>query len=316
MITDLTPEQKKAVIQILKKITKQCDLGAIAVVTSEGQELAFFAEQGTDSVIMAALASALNAAGMQTVTQLKYGELDQVIIKGKEGFVILQNTGEVITLAASREIYSLAFAKLVFYDVRGNVLDDVRVVLSREGKEIERDLKNVRNTTFFLPPGVYNCRVYSNGRVVAKQKIDVFFEKEHGVVTVDEPSWPFLMFLLIIVFLFFSGYFYVGKKDKLRWLSLLGLGGGLTAVLMPWWGLTGDSLSSSLSVVTNIYLIPSRMVTVVSGSEVIGGNIGGLPDLFVGMINMLPFLTLAGGLLIFLNLFFDKKNMSQTACFM
>lgn len=41
MITDLTPEQKKAVIQILKQITKKCDLGAIAVVTSEGQELAF-----------------------------------------------------------------------------------------------------------------------------------------------------------------------------------------------------------------------------------------------------------------------------------
>ncbi|MHA1115508.1 MAG: roadblock/LC7 domain-containing protein [Candidatus Heimdallarchaeum aukensis] len=113
MITDLTPEQKKAVIQILKQITKKCDLGAIAVVTSEGQELAFFAEQGTDSVIMAALASALNAAGMQTVTQLKYGELDQVIIKGREGFVILQNTGEVITLAASREIYSLALSMQV-----------------------------------------------------------------------------------------------------------------------------------------------------------------------------------------------------------
>lgn len=62
---------------------------------------------------MAALASALNAAGMQTVTQLKYGELDQVIIKGREGFVILQNTGEVITLAASREIYSLALSMQV-----------------------------------------------------------------------------------------------------------------------------------------------------------------------------------------------------------
>ncbi|MHA1303420.1 MAG: roadblock/LC7 domain-containing protein [Candidatus Heimdallarchaeaceae archaeon] len=113
MITELSPEQKREVIRVLKDITRQCDLGAIAVVTAEGQQLAFFAEQGTDPVIMAALASALNAAGLQTVNQLKYGNLEQVIIKGDQGFVILQNTGKVITLAASREIFSLALSMQV-----------------------------------------------------------------------------------------------------------------------------------------------------------------------------------------------------------
>jgi len=110
MIGDLTPEKKNSLLGTLKEISQECSLGAIAVVSSEGQELAFFAEKGTNQVIMSALASALNSAGNQTVGQIKCGSLDQVIIKGTEGFVILQNLDRYIVLAASKDIYSLALA--------------------------------------------------------------------------------------------------------------------------------------------------------------------------------------------------------------
>lgn len=110
MIPDISIEKKNQLIQILREISLECNLAAIAVVSSEGQELAFFAEKGTDQVIMSALASALNSAGQQTVNQIKVGNLDQVIIKGSEGFVILQNLDRFIVLAASKETYSLALA--------------------------------------------------------------------------------------------------------------------------------------------------------------------------------------------------------------
>lgn len=45
-------EKKIQLIQILKKINKECDLGAVAVVTFEGREVAFFADKGTDHSIM------------------------------------------------------------------------------------------------------------------------------------------------------------------------------------------------------------------------------------------------------------------------
>ena len=80
MIEELSQEKKNKLLAILREISKECSLGAIAVVSSEGQELAFFAEKGTDQVIMSALASALNSAGQQTVGQIKCGNLDQVII--------------------------------------------------------------------------------------------------------------------------------------------------------------------------------------------------------------------------------------------
>ena len=110
MVIELTQEQKNQLLRILRDISRECDLGAIAVVSFEGRELAFFAEKGTDPVVMSALASALNAAGLQAMKQIRYGNLDQVIIKGTEGFLLLQNIEQFIILAASREIYSLALA--------------------------------------------------------------------------------------------------------------------------------------------------------------------------------------------------------------
>ncbi|MCG3215794.1 MAG: roadblock/LC7 domain-containing protein [Candidatus Heimdallarchaeota archaeon] len=121
MLDGLSPEKKNELLHVLRDISKECNLGAIAVVRQEGQELAFFAEKGTDQVVMSALASALNSIGQQTVKQIKCGNLDQVIIKGTEGFVILQNLDTYIVLAASREIYSLALAMNVLSKYGKNV---------------------------------------------------------------------------------------------------------------------------------------------------------------------------------------------------
>ncbi|OLS33125.1 MAG: hypothetical protein HeimAB125_01960 [Candidatus Heimdallarchaeota archaeon AB_125] len=110
MFEVISPEKKNELLIILRDISRECSLGAIAVVSSEGQELAFFAERSTDQVVMSALASALNSAGQQTVNQIKCGNLDQVIIKGSEGFVILLNLDQYIVLAASNDTYTLALA--------------------------------------------------------------------------------------------------------------------------------------------------------------------------------------------------------------
>jgi len=121
MIDGLQPEKKQKLLEVLREISRECSLSAIAVVSSEGQELAFFAEKSTDQVIMSALASALNSAGQQTVNQIKCGNLDQVIIKGTEGFVILLNLEEFIVLAASKDIYNLAISMRILTKYGKNV---------------------------------------------------------------------------------------------------------------------------------------------------------------------------------------------------
>ena len=101
----------------------------IVLSLRELQREGFFSELETDDLIIEqhglgrriALASALNAAGQKTVNQIKCGNLDQVIIKGTEGFVILQNLDNFIVLAASKEIYSLALAMNVLGKYGKNV---------------------------------------------------------------------------------------------------------------------------------------------------------------------------------------------------
>lgn len=110
MSSDLSSEQKRDLLKILRDISKECDLEAIAVVSVEGQEIAFFASKETDSIVMSALASALNATGEQAIKQVTFGKLDQVIIKGSDGFLLLQSVDRFILFAASKEIYSLALA--------------------------------------------------------------------------------------------------------------------------------------------------------------------------------------------------------------
>ena len=45
MLDFITPEKKNELLLTLRDISKECSLSAIAVVSSEGQEVAFFAEK-------------------------------------------------------------------------------------------------------------------------------------------------------------------------------------------------------------------------------------------------------------------------------
>ncbi len=42
MSSELSPDQKKNLLKIIRDISKECDLEAVAVVSEEGQEIAFF----------------------------------------------------------------------------------------------------------------------------------------------------------------------------------------------------------------------------------------------------------------------------------
>ncbi len=104
---ELTKEQKKALVQLLKEITNQCELGAIAVVSDDGSEIAFFAEASIDRTLMSALASAIASTGGMSVRQTGYGELVEVIVKGTEGYIVLSDARDYIIIGASKETHSL-----------------------------------------------------------------------------------------------------------------------------------------------------------------------------------------------------------------
>ncbi|MHA1199164.1 MAG: roadblock/LC7 domain-containing protein [Candidatus Heimdallarchaeaceae archaeon] len=113
MSIDLSPGQKKQIVRILKQISLGCDLEALAVVNQEGIKVAFFSEKGTDPDLLSAVSSAILSTGKMVTNNIAHGELEQVLIRGEEGFTILASAGEYILIGASRDLHNVGLAMQV-----------------------------------------------------------------------------------------------------------------------------------------------------------------------------------------------------------
>jgi len=113
MSIDLSPGQKKQIVRILKQISLGCDLEALAVVNQEGIKVAFFSEKGTDPDLLSAVSSAILSTGKMVTKNIAHGELEQVLIRGEEGFTILASAGEYILIGASRDLHNVGLAMQV-----------------------------------------------------------------------------------------------------------------------------------------------------------------------------------------------------------
>ncbi|MCE7741011.1 MAG: hypothetical protein GOP50_01010 [Candidatus Heimdallarchaeota archaeon] len=113
MSIDLSPGQKKQLVRILKQISLGCDLEALAVVNQEGIKVAFFSEKGTDPDLLSAVSSAILSTGKMVTSNIAHGDLEQVLIRGEEGFTILASAGEYILIGASRDLHNIGLAMQV-----------------------------------------------------------------------------------------------------------------------------------------------------------------------------------------------------------
>lgn len=127
MSIDLSPGQKKQLVRILKQISLGCDLEALAVVNTEGIKVAFFSEKGTDPDLLSAVSSAILSTGKMVTGNLTHGDLEQVLVRGEEGFTILASAGEYILIGASRDLHNVGLAMQV---IKRYVPETVEVLAS------------------------------------------------------------------------------------------------------------------------------------------------------------------------------------------
>ncbi|MBY9000091.1 MAG: roadblock/LC7 domain-containing protein [Candidatus Heimdallarchaeota archaeon] len=113
MSIDLSAGQKKQLVRILKQVSLGCDLEALAVVNAEGIKVAFFSEKGTDPDLLSAVSSAVLSTGKMVTSNLAHGELEQVLIRGEEGFTILASAADYILIGASRDLHNVGLAMQV-----------------------------------------------------------------------------------------------------------------------------------------------------------------------------------------------------------
>ncbi len=120
--------------QILEGLLKRVpDVERAAVVSSEGLMMMSVPE-AEDEEILAALSSALLFQGERVVEELRKGTMEQIFVKGRDGYVVVENLGEdaalvVVTRPGGK--LGLLFLELKF------TVRDLKQALEAEMQEME-----------------------------------------------------------------------------------------------------------------------------------------------------------------------------------
>ena len=103
------------------------DIEAAAVVSEDGLIMASLLPRGVEEAQIAAMSAALLTIGTRTAKELKRGEVEQIFVKGKEGYVVIMAAGpHAVLLALARRDAKLG---LVFLDA-SRTADEARAVLN------------------------------------------------------------------------------------------------------------------------------------------------------------------------------------------
>ncbi len=111
-MSTLDPQKEKELVELLMGLTNYADLDAIAVVSKQGVKLAYFAteESDADPDLMAAVSAALLVQGEMAAEKLDLSELYEVIVRGKEGFVVLSHAGDFLIMGSAKDLTSMGLA--------------------------------------------------------------------------------------------------------------------------------------------------------------------------------------------------------------
>lgn len=96
--------------------SSSADIEASAIISSDGLMMASMLPQGFDEDRIGAMSAAMLSLGDRTAQELARGNLEQVLIKGSQGYILLTGAGKesVITVMASPN----AKLGLIFLDVK------------------------------------------------------------------------------------------------------------------------------------------------------------------------------------------------------
>ncbi len=92
------------------------DIEASAVLSTDGLMIASMLQAGMDEDRVGAMSAALLSLGDRTASELNRGTLEQVLIKGDNGYILMTHAGSdaVLTVLAKKN----ARLGLIFLDVR------------------------------------------------------------------------------------------------------------------------------------------------------------------------------------------------------
>ena len=122
-MSDLTPQEAESLSRFLGKITEVSELEALALVTREGLRLAFSCVPGYDinPDLFASMSAVVMQSGDDAIQTLGYSDILEIILRGKDAFIILSNAGRFFLMGASRKNADLGKIVSVFRYYAGEI---------------------------------------------------------------------------------------------------------------------------------------------------------------------------------------------------
>jgi predicted regulator of Ras-like GTPase activity (Roadblock/LC7/MglB family) len=106
-----------ALSEVLRMLnTSSAEIEASAVVSIDGLTMASLLSEGIDEDRVGAMAAALVSLGTRAAEELRRGAVEQVMVRGERGYILLANAGrEAAVVVVANEAAKLG---LVFLDLK------------------------------------------------------------------------------------------------------------------------------------------------------------------------------------------------------
>ncbi|MEN8140944.1 MAG: roadblock/LC7 domain-containing protein [Thermodesulfobacteriota bacterium] len=101
--------------KILKDLQGEADIEASALFTEDGLVIASSMPYHLDRDHISALSAAMLAMAKRTCSELKQGGMEQLMLKGEEGYAVIQSAGEfsaLVTITKESATLGLVFLRM------------------------------------------------------------------------------------------------------------------------------------------------------------------------------------------------------------
>ena len=115
-MSELSEAEASNLAQYLGQIISHTELEALALVSRQGDRLAFSAVPGTNLQpdMLCSMAAVLLQAGTQSIERIGYKQLLEVVLRGGNAFLVLSDAGRFFLVGASTKLSDMGKIVSVF----------------------------------------------------------------------------------------------------------------------------------------------------------------------------------------------------------
>jgi hypothetical protein len=216
-----------------------------------------------------------NLPAAQYTIQISYKTfLDEITVR-------VPDAGETVEMEFS-PMFQLT---TTVFDSRGSTLSNIAIEVTRGGKFVQNTTDPNGVSSFYIPVGNYVVSASSEGVSRAEKQVEVLRDETTDLVTTIEPLYPVIMMIVALLLFAVGILLMVLRKATLTsFLKLCSVALCCTAVVLPWWGLSGSATNPPATKSINAYLTTQTIVTqttIRSSSELELANIPAEFSLFL-----------------------------------